>query len=108
MDLEEQIVAVFDHYGLATPRSGEQPIHCPVHDDAHKSASVNRDKGVWFCHACGEGGTALRIVMLREGIEQGPAAKFIANLTGKEFTPFTVKRGSRNKRWIPPMLRGVS
>lgn len=31
-------------------------MRCPVHDDINKSASLNLDKGVWWCHAgCGGG-----------------------------------------------------
>ena len=38
-------------------RDCEADVICPVHDDAHASASVNVDKRVWNCHACGAGGT---------------------------------------------------
>jgi DNA primase len=33
-------------------RGIERPFNCPVHGDDHASASVNVEKGVWFCHAC--------------------------------------------------------
>jgi hypothetical protein len=39
-------------------KGGEGLAPCPFHDDRKPSLSVNRDKGVWFCHACNEGGTA--------------------------------------------------
>lgn len=34
----------------------ERSFRCPVHDDNHASASVNVNKGVWFCYACGAKG----------------------------------------------------
>lgn len=37
---------------LAYGRGAERPFNCPEHDDAHASATVNVEKGVWFCHAC--------------------------------------------------------
>lgn len=36
----------------------ERPFNCPVHDDANASASVNVDKGVWYCFSCGARGRA--------------------------------------------------
>jgi hypothetical protein len=33
------------------PRAdGEWDLHCPLHEDRKRSAQVNFDKGVWFCH----------------------------------------------------------
>lgn len=36
----------------------ERPFNCPVHDDVHASASVNVEKNVWYCYACGAKGRA--------------------------------------------------
>lgn len=41
---------------LETGRGVERPFNCPVHTDAHASASVNVIKGVWCCYACGASG----------------------------------------------------
>ena len=39
--------------------SGSQYIGlCPHHDDTEASLSINMDKGVWYCHACGKNGNA--------------------------------------------------
>lgn len=38
-------------------RGNERSFLCPVHDDHNASASVNVDKGVWYCYACGARGT---------------------------------------------------
>ncbi len=40
---------------------GEVSIKCPIpgHDDNSPSASANLDKGLWYCHACAVGGTAV-------------------------------------------------
>ena len=35
---------------------GEWDMHCPLHEDRKRSAQINFEKGVWFCHAgCGGG-----------------------------------------------------
>lgn len=37
-------------------RGSERPFNCPVHADRNASASVNVDKAVWVCYACGASG----------------------------------------------------
>lgn len=44
---------------VAEGRGIERPFNCPVHPDAHASASVNVEKGVWYCYACGASGKTL-------------------------------------------------
>lgn len=42
---------------LARGRGRERAFRCPVHSDAHASASVNVAKGLWVCYACHAHGT---------------------------------------------------
>ena len=44
---------------------GEGLAHCPLHEDKHASLSVNRQRGLWFCHACADGGTARQFAEIR-------------------------------------------
>ncbi len=37
---------------------GEGSARCPFHDDRRASLSINRESGLWYCHACGIGGAA--------------------------------------------------
>ncbi len=48
--------------------SGEWGMHCPLpdHEDQKRSASVNFEKGVWFCQVCDNGGPVEQIVKLLE------------------------------------------
>ena len=41
---------------VANGRGVERPFQCHMHDDSHASASVNVEKGVWCCYACGASG----------------------------------------------------
>lgn len=103
---EQELLAVFAHYGLPEPRHGEHPMKCPVHDDRVASASVNRDKGVWHCHACGAGGTAIGLVMAREGIAYGEAADMVRAMAGTSPAPRRSAPARKSgKRWVPPSLR---
>lgn len=107
--LEQALVAVLDHYGWPEPRYGEHPMKCPVHDDRVASASVNRTKGLWNCHACGKGGTAVTIVMEREGKEFPEAVSFVEGLTGGSLRVERPRptRKTGGKRWVPPRLRSA-
>lgn len=106
---EAQLVAVFDHYGLNEPRYGEQMFKCPAHDDRKPSASVNRSKGLWHCHACGAGGDAIALLQATEGWGYKQAAEFLTTLTG-EAPRSSVKhrKPAKAKRWIPPRLRSTA
>ena len=51
--------------------------HCPFHDDARKSLSLDFDKGCWYCHAgCGNGG----IVAFEEKLSHCDRATARANV----------------------------
>lgn len=46
----------------------ERAIQCPYHDDKNPSCSINIEKKVFYCHACGEKGT-LKQLAARLGID---------------------------------------
>jgi len=52
----------------ANTQSRQLSLHCPFHDDTTPSLSVNRDKGVFNCHAagCGCRGNVLDFVLAME------------------------------------------
>lgn len=103
---ERELLTVMDFYEMPTPRYGEHPMRCPAHHDKVASASVNRRKGVWHCHACGAGGGAAAIVMAREGVDLNGALAFISGLTGEAPVTAPRQRTKRtSKRWIPPKAR---
>ena len=108
MNQSEFLEAVFRHYGLDLPLGGDKSIHCPVHDDSHKSASVNSDKGVWVCYACNGGGAGIQIVMARENLAYSEARKWAEKNVGKESKSQAPMRGRKtSSRWTPPRLRSI-
>ena len=66
--------AVLLHYGVDAPRSGNYT--CVAHDETTPSMSVNLDEQVVQCFSCGFAGDAFNIVMRKEGLTFGEAAKF--------------------------------
>jgi CHC2 zinc finger len=41
-------------------------MHCPLHEDKKRSASLNLDKGLWYCFSCGESGKVTELLRKRE------------------------------------------
>lgn len=62
----QQIAALAPFIAGAKPdHRGEIEAYCPVHPDMKRSASINVEKGVWYCHA-GCGGGSIRALVLAE------------------------------------------
>jgi hypothetical protein len=75
--------AVLDYYGIDYDPDNEdwQSIHCPVHDDRKKSASVKISRGrtPWVrCHACDFRGSLTTVVMMVEGMDYREAIEWIS------------------------------
>jgi DNA primase len=109
MSKEDELLAVLKHYDIDEPRSGQRKMRCPVHDDSNPSATVNREKGLWHCFACGAGGDGIALLQANEGWSYGQAKDFLATLTGdtpaSEVAHRKPKQSKQSKRWIPPKLR---
>jgi len=43
----------------------EWNMHCPLHEDVKRSASINIDKGVWYCFSCDGSGQVAKLVTER-------------------------------------------
>lgn len=64
------ILEVLERYGVRLRKRGSEYIGCCVaHDDHSPSMSVNAEKGVLFCHACGFKGSAYDVVMAMEKVD---------------------------------------
>lgn len=53
---------------------------CPFHDDHHPSMSISREKQIYKCYSCGNGGNAITFVMRYEHISYFDALKKVARL----------------------------
>lgn len=77
----ERLYDVMVHYGYEKPKGfGKQWIRCPFHDDRHASAAVDWVSNYFTCFACDMKGTALDLVMEKEGVDLDGAVSFIAAL----------------------------
>ena len=107
---------VLEHYGWDVPhdRPGNVKVKCFEHGERNASASVNFDKNVVNCFACGFSGTSISIIMQKEGVEVAEAFRIGKEIvTGSDrgipaasSSSNAVSRRSRdqrtNRRWVPP------
>lgn len=66
------------HLGITVQkenRSGENPCLCPLHGDTDPSMYANREKGIWYCHACSFSGDATQMVRHMYGMRFGDAVR---------------------------------
>lgn len=52
--------------GESARGDGEWDMHCPLHEDGKRSAQINVEKGVWYCHAGCGGGPVSSLIRQRE------------------------------------------
>jgi hypothetical protein len=54
----------------------EQYMHCPLHEDKKRSASLNVLTGAWYCQSCGHGGGVVDLIRRRsQWVKPGVAAR---------------------------------
>ncbi len=72
------ILQVLENEGIELRRQGREYVcKCVFHDDHHPSMSVNAEKGVYFCWACGAKGDALTFTMNYRGLTFPQAKKYL-------------------------------
>ena len=51
-------------------RQGKEHVGlCPFHEEKTPSFTVNEEKGVFYCHGCGEGGDVIVFIQKMEGLD---------------------------------------
>jgi DNA primase len=81
------IKAVLEHYGATLRRDhGQANLRCPFHGDSHQSGTVNLDKNIFICFACGVQGNSLQIVAMQEGVDIREAARIAEGFAGTSNT----------------------
>jgi DNA primase len=70
--------SILSRYGLKPNGFGEERmIRCPFHDDRTPSCSINLEKKLFHCFACGEAGTILDFVARMERCSIAEAARLL-------------------------------
>jgi hypothetical protein len=98
--------------GARPDARGEVYIFCPFHPDSRRSASLNVNKGVWFCHAGCGGGSVAHLVASQDSWVAPPVGEFArrspsAPVLSREVTMRNVvdwhkrlRRDRQARRWL--------
>jgi hypothetical protein len=87
--------------GESPREDGEWDMYCPLHEDSNRSAQLNAENGVWFCHAeCGGGKVAELIRRKSEWVDPPTAANNGRGKTRKTGQPRERITEARVEAWI--------
>jgi DNA primase catalytic core len=86
-DCKPNILEVVEQY-IQLRRTGKEYFGlCPFHADKNPSLSINDEKGLFHCFACGTSGDVIRFVELIENIPFKEACARLQISHGEQFTP---------------------
>ncbi|HSD12895.1 MAG TPA: DNA primase, partial [Patescibacteria group bacterium] len=80
--MKTDIVALMSEYVRVKKSGATFMAVCPFHSEKTPSLHVSPDKGMWYCHGCGEGGDVFGFVMRMEGLDFMDAMRFLAKKAG--------------------------
>lgn len=76
------IVTVISSYIHVIKKGRSYVALCPFHDDKHPSLYISKEKQIYKCFSCGEGGNAITFIQHYEKIGFEEAARKLADLVG--------------------------
>ena len=81
---------------------------CPFHQEKTPSFTVNREKQIFYCFGCGEGGNAITLLMKIANKSFPEAIKHLAEKTGVVLPVKTFGREGREKESLHDEIVGMN
>lgn len=89
------IVDVISRYIDVTKHGRSHRALCPFHNDKNPSLMISKDKQIFKCFVCGEGGNVINFVQKYEKVAFFEAARKVAEMVGFDHEDFKVARFER-------------
>ncbi|MDD5341137.1 MAG: DNA primase [Patescibacteria group bacterium] len=94
------IVDLISEYVVLKPAGTNWRARCPFHNEKTPSFMVSRDKQIWHCFGCGEGGDIFEFVQKMEGVEFPEALHILADKAGVKLRRTDPKQISQKTRML--------
>ncbi len=95
--MKTDIIALMSEYVRVKKSGATYMAVCPFHSEKTPSLHVSPDKGMWYCHGCGEGGDVFGFVMRMEGLDFMDAMRFLAKKAGVTLSEQDTKEQSERQ-----------
>ena len=92
------IEPVVAYYGGETKEGKNVSVRCFLHEDTRKSAVIDTVKQVYFCHTCAQGGDAIALIKIKEGVDFKDAKLIAVRIIEKSGVGILRGSGSKNNR----------
>mgnify|MGYP001024819036 CR=1 FL=1 len=90
------VVDVVSRYIDVTKHGRSYRALCPFHNDKNPSLMISKEKQIFKCFVCGEGGNVINFVQKYEHITYFEAARKVAEMVGFEHEDFKVAKFERH------------
>ncbi|OGP88657.1 MAG: DNA primase [Deltaproteobacteria bacterium RBG_19FT_COMBO_43_11] len=102
------IVELASEY-LALKKAGRNFVGlCPFHQEKTASFTVNREKQIFYCFGCGEGGNVITFLMKIAGKSFPEAIKDLAEKTGVVLPPRLTSKEGREKDYLRESITNLN
>jgi DNA primase len=98
--MKTDIVALISEYVRVKKAGASFMAVCPFHQEKTPSLHISPDKGMWYCHGCGEGGDVFGFIMRMEGLDFMDAMRFLAKKAGVTLSEDDTKENSERQLLI--------
>ena len=99
------IVDVIGEYVVLKQAGTNWKAPCPFHQEKTPSFMASRDKQIWHCFGCGEGGDVFSFIQKIENIEFSEALRLLAKKAGVTLVSQNPQLTSRKNRLLDLLQR---
>jgi DNA primase len=91
---------ISEYLDLKPAGSGSFKALCPFHSEKTPSFHVSKEKQIWHCFGCNEGGDCFSFLMKMDGLDFPEALRVLGKKVGVDVLRFTKTASNQNQRLV--------